>query len=103
MSMNNPYAWNAVDPDLCYGRDSLLTDLLNGLAENPRYSYGLAGGRRMGKTTVLRRVERDLAIRGFLTAVSEICFEDGMLVTVCWMMLRGGTRYMIPSCTLVWL
>ena len=63
MSMNNPYAWNAVDPDLCYGRDSLLTDLLNGLAENPRYSYGLAGGRRMGKTTVLRRVERDLQER----------------------------------------
>lgn len=63
VSMNNPYAWNAVDPDLCYGRDSLLTDLLNGLAENPRYSYGLAGGRRMGKTTVLRRVERDLQDR----------------------------------------
>ena len=63
VSMNNPYAWSVVDPDLCYGRSPLLTDLLSGLAENPRYSYGLAGGRRMGKTTVLRRVERDLQER----------------------------------------
>ncbi|MDE0026631.1 MAG: hypothetical protein OXP69_19655 [Spirochaetaceae bacterium] len=61
--MTNPYVWNAVDPDLCYGRDSLLDDLCSGLAESPRYSFGLAGGRRIGKTTLLRRVQRDLRSR----------------------------------------
>ena len=61
--MNNPYIWNAVDPDLCYGRDVLLADLGRGLAQNPRCSFGLAGGRRMGKTTLLRRVECDIRDR----------------------------------------
>ena len=58
--MKNPYVWNAISPDLCYGRDGLLSDLLSGLPGSPRYSFGVAGGRRMGKTTLLRRVERDL-------------------------------------------
>lgn len=58
--MTNPYVWNAVDPEICYGRDELLRNLFSGLAGNPRYSFGLAGGRRMGKTTLLRRVQRDL-------------------------------------------
>lgn len=58
--MKNPYAWNYVNPDLCYGRDQLLGDLLNGLPGSPRVSFGIAGGRRMGKTTLLRRVEKEL-------------------------------------------
>lgn len=58
--MKNPYVWNTINPDLCYGRDKLLSDLLGGLPGSPRYSFGVAGGRRMGKTTLLRRVERDL-------------------------------------------
>jgi len=58
--MKNPYAWNTVDPELCYGRDKLLSELLSGLPGSPRYSFGLTGGRRMGKTTLLRRVEEDL-------------------------------------------
>ena len=61
--MKNPYVWNAIDPDMCYGRDTLLHDLTSGLVGCPRYSFGLAGGRRMGKTTVLRRVQRDLLAR----------------------------------------
>lgn len=61
--MTNPYVWNAVDSDLCYGRDALLRDLRDGLAGNPKYSFGVAGGRRMGKTTLLRRVQRDLQAR----------------------------------------
>ena len=56
----NPYAWNIVNPNLCYGRDALLSELLSGLPGSPRYSFGVAGGRRMGKTTILRRVEQDL-------------------------------------------
>jgi hypothetical protein len=58
--MKNPYAWNTVNPELCYGRDALLSELLSGLPGSPRYSFGVAGGRRMGKTTLLRRVELEL-------------------------------------------
>lgn len=56
----NPYVWNEVNPELCYGRDALLSELLSGLPGSPRFSYGLAGGRRMGKSTILRRVELEL-------------------------------------------
>ena len=58
--MKNPYVWNTINLDLYYGRDGLLNDLLSGLSGSPRYSFGVAGGRRMGKTTLLRRVEQDL-------------------------------------------
>lgn len=58
--MRNPYAWNAVNPALCYGRDVLLSDLLSGLPNNPRTSFGIAGGRRMGKTTLLQRLANEL-------------------------------------------
>lgn len=58
--MKNPYAWNEIHPDLCYGRDALLAELLSGLPGSPRVSFGIAGGRRMGKTTLLRRVEKEL-------------------------------------------
>lgn len=57
---SNPYSWNTVNPDLCFGRDALLADLLSGLPGSTRYSFGIAGGRRMGKTTILRRVELEL-------------------------------------------
>lgn len=58
--MNNPFSWNNINPALCYGRDALLSDLLTGLVGSPRHSFGIAGGRRMGKTTVLRRIYHDL-------------------------------------------
>lgn len=58
--MHNPFSWNTVNPALCFGRNALLGDLLSGLPGSPRLSFGLAGGRRMGKTTLLRRVELDL-------------------------------------------
>ncbi|MBI3949962.1 MAG: hypothetical protein HY314_05855 [Acidobacteria bacterium] len=58
--MNNPYSWNSVNPELFYGRTALLSELLSGLPGSPRYSFGLAGARRMGKTTLLRRVELQL-------------------------------------------
>lgn len=60
MTIKNPYAWNVVNPELCYGRDELLGDLLSRLPGSPRSSFGIAGGRRMGKTTLLRRVEMEL-------------------------------------------
>ena len=61
--MNNPYVWNRINPDLFYGRDKLLEDLIGDPPCNPYHSwssFGVAGGRRMGKTTLLRRVEKDL-------------------------------------------
>jgi hypothetical protein len=60
----NPYVWNEVNPELCYGRDALLSEMLSFLPGNPRYSFGLAGGRRMGKSTILRRVEMELKVGG---------------------------------------
>jgi hypothetical protein len=58
--MKNPYMWNEVRPEMCYGRESQLSELLGGLAGTLRYSFGIAGGRRMGKSTILRRVEADI-------------------------------------------
>ncbi len=54
----NPYRWDVVDPELFHGRRALADELVAGLTEGR--SYGLAGGRRMGKTTLLRRIEADL-------------------------------------------
>lgn len=58
--MKPMYAWNSVNPTLCYGRDTLVQELLKKLLGSPGYSFGIAGGRRMGKTTLLRRVELEL-------------------------------------------
>ncbi len=58
--MSVVYAWNMVNPTLCYGRDGLLQELLKKLPGSPQFSFGIAGGRRMGKTTLLRRVELEL-------------------------------------------
>lgn len=55
---SNPYNWHRVNPDLFYGRENLASNLVHGLV-NGR-SFGITGGRRMGKTTLLRRVEKDL-------------------------------------------
>lgn len=57
---HNPFSWNSTTPDLCYGRDALLSELLSGLPGSPRQFFGIAGARRMGKTTLLRRVESEL-------------------------------------------
>lgn len=58
--MTNPYVWNEVNPQLFYGRDALLQEMLTGLVSSPRCSFGIAGGRRMGKSTLLRRLETEL-------------------------------------------
>jgi len=58
--MKNPYVWNEVNPQLFYGRDALLSEMLSGLVNSPRCSFGIAGGRRMGKSTLLRRLETEL-------------------------------------------
>jgi len=55
----NPYRWDLVDPTLFYGRGATAAYLLDRLLAGERFA--VAGGRRMGKTTLLRRLEADLA------------------------------------------
>lgn len=58
--MSNPYRWNQVNLDLVYGRGSLIDEMLKALPSANGNSFGITAARRMGKTTVLRSVERDL-------------------------------------------
>lgn len=75
-----PYSTTTVNPDLCYGRDSLVQDLSNGLLRGIPVSYAISGARRIGKTTFLRRLEASLPqkwaamypSRGFRLAVVYI-------------------------------
>jgi hypothetical protein len=55
--VSNPYRWDKVNIDLFYGRNQLRYELVEGLRNGQ--SFGITGGRRMGKTTLLRRVEAD--------------------------------------------
>lgn len=58
--MKNPYRWNQINLDLIYGRDGLMSEMLQSLPSVNGDSFGITGARRMGKTTLLRAVERDL-------------------------------------------
>lgn len=64
--MKNPYSWNTVNSALFYGQErlDLLLDMIDGLTGSPRSSFGITGSRRMGKTTLLRRLEQDLRSGG---------------------------------------
>lgn len=70
--VRNPYRWDKVNIDLFYGRNRLRHELVEGLRNGQ--SFGITGGRRMGKTTLLRRVEADLKERAQQWA------EGGLLV-----------------------
>lgn len=58
--MNNPYRWNQIQLDFVYGRGFLFDEMLKALPSANGNSFGITAARRMGKTTVLRAVERDL-------------------------------------------
>lgn len=58
--MTNPYAWNQINVDVVYGRTRLINELLSGLPSIPPISFALTGGRRMGKSTLLRLVEQEI-------------------------------------------
>ena len=58
----NPFRWDIVDPSLFYGRREAERYLADRLVAGDRFA--VAGGRRMGKTTLLRRLEADLRDRG---------------------------------------
>ena len=57
----NPYRWNVVNPSVFFGRRALAGELVDRLIGGERFA--VTGGRRMGKTTLLRKVEAGL--RGF--------------------------------------
>jgi hypothetical protein len=59
--MTNPYTWNRVNLEIVYGRGKIINELLSGMPRIPPISYALTAGRRMGKSTVLRSVEKELA------------------------------------------
>ncbi len=80
--MVNPYRWNQINLGLVYGRSTLIDEILVALPSPHGNSYGLTAARRMGKTTILRMVEREL--RNSLQIYSEsgtavaIVYVDGL-------------------------
>lgn len=55
----NPYRWDQINLNLFYGRHELAAEILTDLREN--HSNAVVGGRKIGKTTLLRKIERELA------------------------------------------
>jgi hypothetical protein len=58
MKISNPYDPHRVDISLFYGRDQLLLDLSSDV--NAGRSCAIVGGRRIGKSTLLRKLENSL-------------------------------------------
>jgi hypothetical protein len=58
--MNNPYRWNQINLDLIFGRDFIMDEMLKTLPSAHGNSFGMTAARRMGKTTILRAVEKEL-------------------------------------------
>jgi hypothetical protein len=60
--MNNPYNYHLPvrDDAMFFGRAELLSDLSAGLTQPVPISAAVFGGRRFGKTSLLRKLERDM-------------------------------------------
>lgn len=109
--MSNPYSWNSVNPDLFFGRERLLGEMLSNLPGTPRNSFGLAGGRRMGKSTLLRRVEKELKAgveqwkaSGFFVMpvyIDGLTFPHQLTDDVVWAILIRELRPFLPQLPLV--
>lgn len=58
--MENPYHWLRVNPNLFYGTERMfmILDICNRLSQGE--SFAVVGGRRLGKTTFLRRLELEI-------------------------------------------
>ncbi|MEQ1831040.1 MAG: hypothetical protein ABL921_34150, partial [Pirellula sp.] len=80
--MSNPYRWNQLNLDLVYGRKILLDEMLAALPSANGNSFGITGARRMGKTTILRTVEKDLRDGQKIYSESGTClvpiYVDGL-------------------------
>lgn len=89
--MANPYSWNEVNIDLFFGRQDLRSELIARLTGTPRYSFGISGARRMGKSTLLRRVEADLL------AGADQWREGGLLVLPVYIDGQALNRPLTPN------
>lgn len=58
--MDNPYHWLKINPHLFYGIDriKMIADIRDRLVKGE--SFAVVGGRRLGKTTFLRRLEQEI-------------------------------------------
>jgi len=54
----NPYNWRGISLELFYGRWDELRAILRGLDKGE--SFAIVGGRKIGKTTLLRKIEEEL-------------------------------------------
>jgi AAA+ ATPase superfamily predicted ATPase len=61
----NPYDFDkpVEDPAMFFGRTAEIKEIINGLSSPTGVSFALYGGRRMGKTSLLRQIERRLLER----------------------------------------
>jgi predicted transcriptional regulator len=61
--MDNPYHWLSTQSNLFYGKERtlLIEEIINRLQGGE--SFAILGGRRLGKTTLLRRLEQELRTR----------------------------------------
>ena len=89
MTRTNPSRWDRTTPDLFFGRDTLLHEIGVGLLKGA--SFGLTGGRRMGKTTFLRKLEGDLRRQAFGAP------QDGLSVLIVYLDLHAVPPPLSPD------
>ena len=67
--MSNPYdyIYPVVNPNMFFGRQSLVTEITKVICSPQPRSYIVFGGRRCGKTSLLRAIEREFLSRNSLT------------------------------------
>jgi len=60
--MENPYSYTqaVLEPVMFFGRQKEVADLVSNFSGERAHSYALFGGRRFGKTSLMRAVEREL-------------------------------------------
>ena len=63
--MTNPYnyVYPVVSPNMFFGRHDLLAEIVNSVCSSQPRSYIILGGRRSGKTSLLKAIERELLNR----------------------------------------
>jgi hypothetical protein len=73
--MKNPYDWLRPTPDLFYGRNRLemIEEVIAGLKRGE--SFAIVGGRRLGKTTLLQRLHKEITMQQDHTGLFSIYFD----------------------------
>jgi predicted transcriptional regulator len=73
--MKNPYDWLRPTPDLFYGRNRLemIEEVIAGLKRGE--SFAIVGGRRLGKTTLLQRLHKEITMQQDHTGLFSIYID----------------------------